>query len=114
MPLMRCPDCHKEISESAISCPNCGLPRPQYELMNRERRQAEDEAVAVLQVRIRNSYLIAAGLLCISVVLLALILLGGWSREALPFKGKLFLWAAVAGGGAYGVFQYAKRLKDGI
>lgn|GEM_PF-4596186 len=82
--------------------------------MSRERRLAEDEAVAERQARVRNSYLIAAGLLCICIVLLALILLGGWSREALPFKGKLFLGAALAGGIGYGVFRYAKRLKDGI
>ncbi len=53
MPLMRCPECHKEISDQAISCPNCGLPRPQYELMTRERRAAEEEAAKRHQEAVR-------------------------------------------------------------
>lgn len=26
MPLVQCPDCDKTVSDSAISCPNCGRP----------------------------------------------------------------------------------------
>ena len=26
MALIKCPECGKEISDKAISCPNCGLP----------------------------------------------------------------------------------------
>ena len=113
MPLMRCPDCRKEISESAISCPNCGLPRPQYELMSRERRQAEEEATASRQERLRHCYIAAAVLFVGAATLLLVVVLGGWSRDALPFKGKLLLWAAGAGGIGYGVLRYARRFRAG-
>ena len=29
MPLVKCPDCRKEVSTSASSCPNCGRPMTQ-------------------------------------------------------------------------------------
>jgi len=113
MPLIHCPDCNKEISESAIACPHCGLPRPQYERMSRDRRQAEDDAAAARKERLRNCYIAATVLFVAAATLVLVILMGGWTREALPLKGKLFLWAALAGGAGYGVLRYAQRLKAG-
>jgi uncharacterized membrane protein YvbJ len=113
MPLMRCPDCQKEISESAIACPNCGLPRPQYEQMSRERQQAEADAAAERRELVRNCQIAATVLFVGAAALTLMIVIGSWSREALALKGKLFLGAAITGGSGYGVFRYAKRLKAG-
>jgi len=110
MPLMRCPDCHKEISESAVSCPNCGLPRPQYELMARERRAAAAEAAEARRKTIQYVYLGAAACLLVAVTLLAVMVLTAWSRAELGTKGKEFLVAAVLGGVAYALYRQAKGM----
>ncbi len=38
MALIKCPECNREISDQAISCPNCGMPikRPSLESVKRE------------------------------------------------------------------------------
>lgn len=110
MPLMRCPDCHKEISESAISCPNCGLPRPQYELMARERRVAEAEAADARRKTIQYVYIGAAACALVAVTLLAVMILTGWSRADLGTKVKELLVAAVFGGIAYLLYRHAKGM----
>lgn len=110
MPLMRCPDCHKEISDSAVSCPNCGLPRPQYELMARERRAAEAEAAEARRKTIQYVYIGAAGCALVAVVLVAVMVLTDWSRAALGTKGKEFLVAAVFSGIAYALYRQAKGM----
>lgn len=42
MALIKCPECHKEISDKAISCPNCGCPinTDDNKLLNEIKNQA--------------------------------------------------------------------------
>jgi hypothetical protein len=35
MPLIVCPECHKQVSDQAVSCPNCGYPSAQKALIDR-------------------------------------------------------------------------------
>jgi hypothetical protein len=93
MPLIHCPDCNKEISESAISCPHCGLPRPIYELQNRARRQQDAEALEEEKAKVRwmwggafAAFLIGAGFLIGA-------LTSDWSFAAL---GKKAMWIGIA------------------
>ena len=111
MALMRCPDCHKEISESAISCPNCGLPRPQYELMNRERQAAEDEAAAERRRTIQYVYIGAAACALVALTLLAVMVLTTWSRAELGTKVKELLVGGVFGGVAYALYRQAEGMR---
>ncbi len=110
MPLIRCPDCHKEISESAISCPNCGLPRPQYELMTRERKAAEDAAAEERRRTIQYVYIGAAACALVAVTLFAVMILTSWTRAELGTKAKELLVGAVFGGVAYALYQQATRM----
>ncbi len=98
MPLMNCPDCGKEISDAAISCPNCGLPRPYYELQSRARRQQEAEALQDHHATIRNLYVAAAVLGLGALGLIVAVIAAPWTRLALPVKGKEALLALVLGG----------------
>ncbi len=34
MALIKCPECGKEISDKAISCPNCGCPNSEFHVSN--------------------------------------------------------------------------------
>ena len=112
MPLMSCPDCGKEISESAISCPNCGLPRPYYELQNRARRQQQDDAARDRAELIRNLY-IGAGILVLGALgLLATVVFSPWSQPALGMKAKETLLAIALGAIGYGIFREARRRAD--
>ena len=47
MALMKCPECHKEISDQAVSCPNCGYPIREKLKQKKEkeirRKQAQKE-----------------------------------------------------------------------
>lgn len=110
MPLMRCPDCHKEISESAISCPNCGLPRPLYELQNRERRAAEDLAEESRRKKIQLMYAIAGWAALITIIILVQGIRTPWTMATLASKGRHLLGIAVGGGVTYGFFRYARIL----
>lgn len=109
MALMICPDCGKEISDAAISCPNCGLPRPSYERQSRERRQAESAAHEEHLQGIRNLYIAAAVLGLGATGLLAALLFSPWSRATLAAKGWEFLVAAALAGIGYLLFQQARR-----
>lgn len=112
MPLMICPDCGKEISESAISCPNCGLPRPMYERQSRERRYAEAAAQEEHRQMVRNLY-IAAGVFGVGALgLLVTIIASPWSRAALAAKGWELLIAAALGAIGYLLFKHARRLQS--
>ena len=111
MPLMRCPDCHKEISESAISCPNCGLPRPQYELMSRERKAAEDAAAEARRKTIQYVYIGAAACALVALTLVAVMVLTGWSRAELGTKVKELLVGGVFGGVAYALYRQAEGMR---
>ena len=111
MPLMRCPDCHKEISESAVSCPNCGLPRPQYELMSRERQAAEDEAAEARRKTIQYVYFGAAACALVALTLLAVMVLTNWSRPELGTKVKEFIVGGVFGGVAYALYRQAEGMR---
>ena len=109
MPLMNCPDCGKEISDSAISCPNCGLPRPYYELQNRARRQQEDESAREKADLIRNLY-IGAGILGLGALgLLVAVIFSPWSQAGLGMKGKESLLAIALGAIGYGIYREARR-----
>ena len=108
MPLMLCPDCGKEISDSAISCPNCGLPRPYYELQSRARRQQEAEALQDHRAAIRNLYIAAAVLGLGALGLLVAVLASPWTRLALATKGKEALLALLLGAVAYLLFRQAR------
>lgn len=45
MPLIKCPDCGKEVSSFAETCPNCGYPFAKLEAAEQERQyKAEQEA----------------------------------------------------------------------
>ena len=110
MPLMRCPDCHKEISESAISCPNCGLPRPAFEQQSRARHRAEAEAHAERTETIRNLYIGAAVLGFSALALLGIVLFARWSRAALTAKGEETILVLILGAIGYALFRAAKRL----
>lgn len=112
MPLMRCPDCHKEISESAISCPNCGLPRPLRELQERERRAAESLAEESRRKQIQMCYAIAGFAALLSLAILVQTLLSPWTTAALAAKGKNLLGVTAGGAVAYGLFRYARTLRD--
>lgn len=112
MPLIRCPDCHKEISESAVSCPNCGLPRPLHELEERERRAAESMAEESRRKQIQLVYAIAGFAALISLLILAQTILSPWATAALASKGRNLLGAVVGGAVAYGLFRYARTLKN--
>lgn len=109
MPLMSCPDCGKEISESAISCPHCGLPRPYYELQNRARRQKEDESARERDELIRNLHIGAAILGLGALGLLITVLFSPWSQPALGMKAKEALLAIALGAIGYGIYREAKR-----
>lgn len=42
MALIKCPDCKKEVSDKAYSCPNCGYPIDQIAIINyREIQETE-------------------------------------------------------------------------
>lgn len=107
---MHCPDCNKEISESAISCPNCGLPRPQYELMNRERKAAEDAAAEERRRTIQYVYIGAAACALVAVTLFAVMILTSWTRAEFGTKAKEFLVGAAFGGVAYALYQQAGKM----
>lgn len=109
MPLIGCPDCLKEISDAAISCPNCGLPRPLYELQNRARRAGEAVALAEHLTKVRWMYG-AGAVACLAALILTIIAATSpWSSELLPTKGKQLLVAIVAAGLGYGILRLAKR-----
>ena len=108
---MICPDCGKEISAAAISCPNCGLPRPAFEQQSRARHQAEAEAHAERTESIRHLYIGAAVLGLSSLVLLGIVLFGHWSRAALTAKGEETILVLILGGIGYALFRAAKRLQ---
>ena len=111
MPLMRCPDCHKEISDSAISCPNCGLPRPQYELMARERRAAEEAVAEERRKTIQYVYVGAGACALVALTLLAVMILTTWSRAGLGTKAKELLVAVAFGGIAYALYRHAEGMR---
>jgi uncharacterized membrane protein YvbJ len=109
MALMICPDCGKEISDAAISCPNCGLPRPAYERQSRDRRRAEAEAHEGHRQSVRNLY-IAAGVFAIGALgLFVAVILSPWSRAALTSKAEELVIAAVLGAIGYGLYRQAER-----
>ena len=111
MPLMRCPECHKEISDQAISCPNCGLPRPQYELMTRERRAAEEEAAKRHQEAVRYVYIGAAACALVALTLFAVMILTTWTRAELGTKVKELVVGAAFGGVAYALYLQATKMR---
>lgn len=108
MPLMNCPDCGKEISDAAISCPHCGLPRPYYELQNRARRQQEAEALQDHHATTRNLYVAAAVLGLGALGLLIAVVVSPWTRLALAIKGKEALLALLLGAVAFLLFRQAR------
>ena len=108
MPLMSCPDCGKEISDSAISCPNCGLPRPYYELQSRARRQQEAEALQDHHAAIRNFYIAAAVLGLGALGLLVAVIASPWTRLGLATKGKEALLAILLGTVAFFLARQAR------
>ena len=111
MPLMNCPDCGKEISDAAISCPNCGLPRPMYELQSRARKQVEAEAEQERVTLMRWFFALSAFFALVALAFLAKGLSSPWTSAGLGFKGKLLFAALFTGGIAYWLFTWA-RLKQ--
>ena len=109
MPLMDCPDCGKEISDAAISCPNCGLPRPYYELQSRARRQQVDEAHREHAELVRNLFIGAAILGVGALGLLVVVVLSPWSSAAIGMKGKEALLAIALGAVGYGLYREGRR-----
>ena len=112
MPLMRCPDCHKEISDAAISCPNCGLPRPLYEFQNRERRATESLAEADRRRNVRLLYAFAGLAALIGAIILVRAALSPWTSAGLVAKGQMFLGGGAGCAVAYGLFRFARHLED--
>lgn len=49
MALMKCPECEKEISDSALTCPNCG-----YSIAGHFRKQQESEAEKTREIEIKE------------------------------------------------------------
>lgn len=48
MPLVKCPDCRKRVSDSASQCPKCGYPlTPEIVLALREKEQRRNKSYAV-------------------------------------------------------------------
>ena len=109
--MIRCPDCHKEISESAISCPNCGLPRPLYELQNRERRAAESLAAADRRRNMQLFYAASAFIGFIGVGIIVRTILTPWTGVMLTHKLMNFLGGGLGCAIAYGCFRYARHLQ---
>ncbi|MEP6745708.1 MAG: hypothetical protein ABJB33_09460 [Gemmatimonadota bacterium] len=111
MPLMRCPDCHKEISDAAISCPNCGLPRPLYEFQNRERRAAESLAAADRRRNVQLLYAFAGFTALVAAVIIFRAVLSPWTSAGLATKGRMLLGGGAGCAVAYAFFWFARRLK---
>ena len=106
MPLMNCPDCGKEISDAAISCPNCGLPRPMYERQNRDRRHAEDVARAERVRLIRWLFSLTAFFALVALAFLAKGIFSPWASATLGFKGKLVVAGLFSAGVAYWLYTW--------
>ena len=111
MPLMRCPDCHKEISDAAISCPNCGLPRPLYEFQNRERRATESLAEADRRRKVRLLYAFAGFSILVGGGIIVRAILSPWTSAGLAAKGMMLLGGVAGCAVAYAFFWFARRLK---
>lgn len=57
MALIKCPECKQEISEYAESCPNCGCPRHNINILM-ERKNAEQDRIKGLIEQLKNDVLI--------------------------------------------------------
>ena len=109
MALIPCPDCNRQISESAISCPHCGLPRPLYELRARERRAEEAAAERERRAGIRRLF-IAGGLAGLaSIALLAWALFWPQGAGSLGRRALIVLLAGSVGFVAYRILAFAWR-----
>ncbi len=75
MSLIHCPECQKEISEQAKSCPNCGYPIP----VKKTKYELECERQSIRNAGI-NAFFGAsiALLILIGVILVALIVIGAF------------------------------------
>ena len=111
MPLMTCPDCGKEISDAAIACPNCGLPRPMYEQQSRERLAAEGLAADDRRKQMQLCFAIAAFVVLISVGIIAKTIFAPWSSAVIALKARNLLGGGVGCAIAYGLYRYARYLQ---
>ncbi len=71
MALMTCPECKREVSDQAVTCPGCGYPLQVVNplAMEGERRQAQASLVELTAKRLKKHYAIA-GFVCIVGMLL--------------------------------------------
>lgn len=56
MALMKCPECHKEISDQAVSCPNCGYPIREKLKQKKEKEAHRKQAQQQQQINYNFEY----------------------------------------------------------
>ena len=112
MALMPCPECGREISDAAISCPHCGLPRPLYEQQSRARRAAEEAAEEERRGTVRTLRLFAGASGLLALLFVGLALFTTWSRAALGLKLKELLLAGVFATITHLLWRLARRTEE--
>lgn len=87
MPLINCPDCNKEISDAAPTCPNCGYPLKQQSINKKE------QSADTLNEKGRSvGLLLGIGITFIPYIFSWLTLRKGYSTTARTIS---FIWLAV-------------------
>lgn len=114
MPLIHCPDCNKEISDSAISCPHCGLPRPFYELQNRARKQQDAEALEEEKAKVRWMWGGAFAACLIGAGFLIAALTTDWSVASLLKTATWIVIAIIFEYTAYWLWMTASGIQRGM
>jgi hypothetical protein len=85
MPLINCPDCRKEISDSAISCPSCG-----FNLLKQSTVRKSKEAASFFMVA-------TGGAIGMSLAFIATLVLYVYRLIRLPFYLLGFLFMKLTG-----------------
>jgi len=91
MGLVTCPDCSKEISDIAVSCPSCGRPMHPVQIEKTAKKHKGNQAKGLILLPIGFIVLISGVVnnrLAIVFIGLVIVLIGGTTW----FKGKTQAW----------------------
>ena len=98
MALIKCPECGREISDQAVSCPHCGFPLSKIKESEEERKKEEFQVIATRsnQRGIHITLFILAGLaLGTSIIFFTFALVFLYSEDVLPIRIFLFVTSGI-------------------